>query len=44
VTLDELEHQYVREVLESVAGNKTEACRVLGITRATLYTKLRRKH
>ena len=27
-------------VLWKVGGNKTEACRVLGISRATLYAKL----
>lgn len=39
-TIQELELRYIRHVMESVDGNKTEACRILGISRATLYKKL----
>ncbi len=39
-SMQEMENRYIRFVMESVAGNKTEACRVLGISRATLYNKL----
>lgn len=42
VTLDELEQRYVVRVLESVAGNKAAAARVLGIERKTLYRMLER--
>jgi two-component system response regulator HydG len=42
VTLDALEQRYVARVLESVAGNKAAAARVLGIERKTLYRMLER--
>ena len=42
VTLEELEHRYIRRVMETVQWNKTEATRVLGIDRSTLYHKLDR--
>jgi len=40
LSLDQLEREYVRAVLESVNGNKTEASVVLQIDRKTLYRKL----
>jgi two-component system response regulator HydG len=40
LTLDEMERRYVRQVLESVRGNKTHAARVLGIDRRSLYRRL----
>jgi DNA-binding NtrC family response regulator len=40
ITLDEMEHRYVRQVLASVNGNKTHAARVLGIDRRSLYRRL----
>src|SRR3989338_2614600 len=39
-TLKELELQYVKKVLESTKGNKTEAAQILGVDRTTLYRKL----
>ncbi len=42
VTLEELEHRYVGRVLDSVAGNKAAAARILGIERKTLYRMLER--
>ena len=42
-TLAELEAEYIREVLEAARGNKSEAARVLGISRKNLYEKLARK-
>jgi DNA-binding NtrC family response regulator len=41
-TLAELEADYIRDVLESVGGNKSEAARVLGISRKNLYERLAR--
>jgi Nif-specific regulatory protein len=40
VSLREAEHRHIRYVLEQVGGNKSQACRILGIGRATLYSKL----
>jgi DNA-binding NtrC family response regulator len=40
LSLDQLEREYVRAVLESVNGNKTEASVILQIDRKTLYRKL----
>jgi two-component system response regulator HydG len=40
LTLDEMERRYVRQVLASVNGNKTQAARVLGIDRRSLYRRL----
>jgi DNA-binding NtrC family response regulator len=41
VTLAELEKQYIIEVLKSTKGNKSEAARILGINRASLWRKLK---
>jgi DNA-binding NtrC family response regulator len=41
-TLAELEAEYIREVLEDAGGNKSEAARVLGISRKNLYERLAR--
>ena len=43
-TLAELEAEYIRETLEAVGGNKSEAARVLGISRKNLYERLARRH
>jgi transcriptional regulator with PAS, ATPase and Fis domain len=40
VSLDRLEHDYIRAILDSVNGNKTEAANILRIDRKTLYRKL----
>jgi len=40
LTLGQLEQEYIRSVLASVAGNKSEAAAILGIDRKTLYRKL----
>lgn len=42
-TLAELEAEYIREVLAAARGNKSEAARVLGISRKNLYERLARQ-
>jgi transcriptional regulator with PAS, ATPase and Fis domain len=39
-TLHQLEKEYIERVMESTKGNKTEAARILGVDRTTLYRKL----
>jgi len=41
-TLAEVEAEYVQEILTAARGNKTEAARILGISRKNLYEKLAR--
>jgi DNA-binding NtrC family response regulator len=40
MSLDQIEHDYIRAILEAVDGNKTEAASILQIDRKTLYRKL----
>lgn len=42
LSLAELEAQYVAETLQATGGNKTEAARILGISRKNLYERLAR--
>jgi DNA-binding NtrC family response regulator len=42
MTLAELEAAYIAETLSAVRGNKSEAARLLGISRKNLYEKLAR--
>jgi len=42
-SLAEVEAEYVAEILASTEGNKTEAARILGISRKNLYEKLARQ-
>ena len=42
-TLAEIEADYIREVLATTKGNKTEAARILGISRKNLYERLARE-
>lgn len=42
-TLAQVEADYIREVLAATNGNKTEAARILGISRKNLYERLARK-
>ncbi|MBD0327536.1 MAG: sigma-54-dependent Fis family transcriptional regulator, partial [Pyrinomonadaceae bacterium] len=42
MTLAELEAAYIAETLAAVRGNKSEAARLLGISRKNLYEKLAR--
>ena len=40
-TLEAVERQYIQRVLASVQGNRTEAARILGVDRKTLYRRLK---
>ncbi len=39
-TMEEVERRYIARVLQAVNGNRTEAARILGLDRKTLYNKL----
>jgi DNA-binding NtrC family response regulator len=41
-SLDEVEAEHIQRVLEALKGNESQAARVLGIHRDTLYRKIRR--
>jgi two-component system, NtrC family, response regulator HydG len=40
ITLDEVERRYIRQVLAATHNNKTDAARILGIDRRSLYRRL----
>ena len=42
VTLDALEEQHIKKVLQKAAGDKVKAAQILGINLSTLYRKLAR--
>ena len=42
LSLEEVERRHVLRVLDAVQYNKTEAARILGLDRTTLYRKLNR--
>ena len=42
VTMEEVERRYIDRVMEAVGQNKTQAAKVLGFDRTTLYRKLER--
>jgi transcriptional regulator with PAS, ATPase and Fis domain len=42
VTLQDAERRHIRRVLARVAGNRTRAAQVLGISRATLHNKIKK--
>jgi len=42
-TLAVVEAEYIRETLAATRGNKTEAARILGISRKNLYERLARE-
>jgi two-component system response regulator HydG len=39
-SLEEMERRYIRKVLAAVGGNKTQAARILGLDRRTLYRRI----
>ena len=41
VPMEEIERRYIAHVLEAVGGNQTQAARVLGMDRKTIYRKLK---
>jgi two-component system response regulator HydG len=41
VPLEEIERRYIDHVLKAVKQNRTQAARVLGLDRKTLYRKLK---
>lgn len=41
LTLAQVEERHIRKVLEATGGNKSEAARILGINRASLWRKLK---
>jgi two-component system response regulator AtoC len=41
LTLREVENEYIREILALTKGNKSEAARILGISRKSLYERMR---
>ncbi len=41
-TLEDIEKQYITEILGKVSGNRNRAAAVLGISRATLFNKLKK--
>jgi len=40
-SLSEMEKEHIRKVLENTGGNQTKAAKILGITRRTLYQRLK---
>jgi len=43
-TLEQVEREYIQWVLDRVGHNKTQAARLLGIDRVSLYRKLKKDH
>jgi len=42
LSMDEVERRYILRVLQAVGGNRTQAAKILGFDRRTLYRKLER--
>ena len=40
ITMEQMAHRYVRQVLKGVGGNKTRAAQILGMHRRSLYRRL----
>ncbi len=43
VPMEEIERRYIAHVLEAVGGNQTQAARILGLDRKTIYRKLKQQ-
>lgn len=43
VSMEEIECRYITHVLEAVGGNQTQAARILGMDRKTIYRKLKQE-
>ncbi len=41
VSMEEIERRYITHVLEAAGGNQTQAARILGLDRKTIYRKLK---
>lgn len=41
VSMEEIERRYITHVIEAAGGNQTQAARILGLDRKTIYRKLR---
>jgi two-component system response regulator HydG len=41
ISLEELERNYIRQVVKATGGNRSQAARILGLDRKTLYRKLK---
>ncbi|QDV85696.1 sigma-54-dependent transcriptional regulator [Planctomycetes bacterium TBK1r] len=41
VSMEEIERRYITHVLEATSGNQTQAARILGMDRKTIYRKVR---
>ncbi|MBF0130457.1 MAG: helix-turn-helix domain-containing protein, partial [Alphaproteobacteria bacterium] len=44
LTLEQHEEEYIRWVLDQTKGNQSQAARLLGIDRVSLWRKLRKSH
>ena len=44
LTLDTLENEYIKKILNKTRDHRTKASRILGIDRRTLYRKIKRYH
>lgn len=42
-TLEEVQDEHIRKAIDKCHGNLTQAAEILGVTRQTLYNKLKRK-
>jgi DNA-binding protein Fis len=42
LTYDEFERKYILNILSQLAGNQTEAARIMGIPRTTLRGKMKK--
>ena len=41
VSMEEIERRYIHHVLEACGGNQTQAARILGLNRRTIYRKVK---